>query len=85
MLINQFGCGACHSIPGIPGADGNVGPSLTRIGSRPYVAGVLRNSPGNLARWIRNPQAIVPGNAMPDMHIGDADARDIAAYLLSLN
>jgi cytochrome c2 len=85
VLISELGCGACHTIPGIAGADGNVGPSLARIGSRIYVAGVLRNSPDNLARWIQNPQAIVPGNVMPDMHIGEADAHDISAYLLSLH
>lgn len=25
-LISDYGCGSCHSIPGIAGANGNVGP-----------------------------------------------------------
>jgi cytochrome c2 len=82
--ITQFGCAACHTIPGIKGAKGNVGPPLTRFGDRTYVAGMLRNTPPNLVRWIREPQAVVPGNAMPDMGVSEADARDIAAYLYTL-
>ena len=65
-------------------ADGNVGPPLNRIGERTYIAGMLRNTPANLVRWIREPQAVVPGNAMPNMGISEAEARDIAAYLYTL-
>lgn len=83
-LITTYGCGACHTVPGVKGANGNVGPPLTRFGDRTYVAGVLRNSPSNLIRWIRDPQGVIPGNAMPDMGVTDAEARDIAAYLYTL-
>lgn len=83
-LIRQLGCGACHLIPGVSNANGNVGPPLTRFGGRTYIAGMLDNSPSNLVRWIRDPQGVVPGNAMPDMGISDAQARDIAAYLYTL-
>ena len=79
-----YGCVACHTVPGIAGANGNVGPPLTRFGSRTYIAGMLRNSPSNLMRWIRDPQGVVPGNAMPNMGVTDAEARDIAAYLYTL-
>jgi cytochrome c1 len=82
--ITEFGCAACHTIPGVKNANGNVGPPLTRIGDRTYIAGMLRNTPANLVRWIREPQAVVPGNAMPDMKISEADARDIAAYLYTI-
>jgi cytochrome c2 len=47
-------------------------------------AGVLRNTPPNLVRWLRDPQTVVPGNAMPDMHIDKLDARDAAPYLYTL-
>ena len=83
-LIVQYGCGTCHEITGIPGAYGLVGPSLDHFGRRIYIAGMLRNSPDNLIRWLQNPQAIVPGNVMPNMHISKVDADDIAAYLLTL-
>ena len=80
-LIENYGCGGCHTIRGLPGADGVVGPPLDGIADRVYVAGMLRNTPDNLEHWIRFPQSVVPGNVMPDMGINDADARDIAAYL----
>ncbi len=82
--IAQLGCAACHTIPGVKNAHGNVGPPLTRFGERTYIAGMLRNTPPNLIRWIREPQAVIPGNAMPNMGVSEVDARDIAAYLYTL-
>lgn len=82
--IEKIGCGSCHTIPGIAGARGLVGPPLTAMGRRIYIAGLLRNTPENLATWLRDPQKIVPGNAMPDMHLSDDQSRDIAAYLTTL-
>ena len=83
-LIRQIGCGSCHSIPGIPGAAGLVGPPLDNIGARTIIAGLLPNTTENMVRWIEEPQSIVPGNAMPDTGVNDHDARDIAAYLYTL-
>lgn len=83
-LIDSFGCGSCHEIPGLSGADGVVGPPLTRMGRRIYIAGVLRNTPENMMFWLQNPQLVVPGNAMPDMGISRRQARHIAAYLYTL-
>ena len=84
VLISDIGCGLCHSIPGIDRATGNVGPPLSGIGSRIYIAGVLNNTPENMVRWLRFPQKVVPGNAMPDMGLSEDQARDIAAYLRSI-
>jgi putative membrane protein len=83
-LIRQLGCGSCHMVPGIDGAAGVVGPPLIQVGRRIYIAGMLRNTPPNMVRWLRDPQTVVPGNAMPDMHIDEPDARDVAAYLYTL-
>lgn len=83
-LIAGIGCGACHAIPGIEGAEGKVGPPLEGVGERVFIAGVLPNTPENMIAWIKAPQAIVPGNAMPDLGLSDAQARDIAAYLYTL-
>jgi cytochrome c2 len=85
VLIERFGCASCHAIPGVRGSRGNVGPPLDHIGSRTFVAGMLRNNPANLVRWIRFPQGVVPGNAMPDMGVTEEQARDIAAYLYTLH
>ncbi len=80
QLIRTYGCGACHHIPHIAGANGNVGPSLERIADRVYLAGVLPNSEANLALWIREPQAIAQTTAMPDMGVSADEAAAMAAY-----
>lgn len=80
-LIGQYGCGSCHTIPGINGADGLVGPPLTHWSRRSYIAGVLPNDPDNLAFWVQHPQKVVPGVDMPEMGIKEQDAQAIAAYL----
>ncbi len=81
--ISKYGCGACHMIPGIAGAHGQVGPSLAGIGNRVYVAN-LPNEPANLMRWILNPRSINEKTAMPNVGVTRRDAGDIAAYLYSL-
>jgi cytochrome c len=84
-LISDYGCGCCHVVPGVNDADGLVGPPLTDFGRRSYIAGVLPNNADNLQHWIRDPQSVVPGNAMPDLGVSTVDARDIAAYLFTLD
>lgn len=84
-LIGEYGCGTCHTIPGIANADGQIGPPLNSIGQRVYIAGKLRNTPDNMIRWLKNPQAVAPGNVMPDMGLSSSQARDITAYLYALD
>ena len=84
QAVIAAGCGACHVIPGLPSARGAVGPPLTGIGGRVYIAGILPNSPANMVRWIRQPQSILPGNAMPDTGLDATQAGEIATYLESL-
>jgi cytochrome c len=80
-LIARYGCGSCHSIPGIPGADAVAAPPLGRFYERSYIAGQLSNTEENLVQWIQDPQAIEPGTAMPDLGVTQDEARDMAAYL----
>jgi cytochrome c len=61
-----------------------VGPPLTMFARRAYIAGQLPNEPDNLIRWIRDPQAVEPGTAMPSLGVEPAVARDMAAYLYTL-
>ena len=82
--IQRYGCGACHTVPGVDSARGLVGPPLTGIANRTYLAGQLPNNPDNMKRWIREPQSIESGSAMPDLNVTERDARDIAAYLYTL-
>lgn len=84
-IVTQSSCGACHSIPGLQQADGMVGPPLDHFARRTMIAGLLPNTPPNLIRWVRSPQAVLPGNAMPDSNLSDAQARDVAAYLYTLH
>jgi cytochrome c oxidase assembly factor CtaG/cytochrome c2 len=83
-LIDHYGCGSCHSIPGVPGATGTVGPPMDHMASRSYIAGRLPNEPASMISWLRSPQHFEPSTAMPQMGVTEADARDIAAYLYTL-
>jgi cytochrome c1 len=80
-LISRYGCGSCHAISGVHGADGLVGPSLSNFDERRTIAGRLPNTPENLTRWILDPQRIKPGDAMPNVGLDPREARDIAAFL----
>lgn len=84
LAIAEHGCGACHVIPGIPGAVSWVGPPLMEWARRSYVGGRLPNAPQNLVAFLLDPQAISPGSAMPDLALREAEALDIAAYLYTL-
>lgn len=83
-LIVSKGCGACHVIPGVQGARGLVGPPLFFFSRRTMIAGELPNTPDNLVRWIKDPKQVEPGTAMPDLGLNDQQARDVAAYLYTL-
>lgn len=84
QVMKRYGCGSCHQIPGVAGAFGKVGPSPAHFGSRTEIAGHLANDPPNLALWLRTPQAVSPGNGMPNQGVSEAEARDMSAYLYTL-
>jgi cytochrome c oxidase subunit II len=85
-LIPLKGCPACHTIPGIPGANGTIGPNLGGVASRTRIAGgaVPNNGPDDLKKWIMNPSALKPGTAMPNLGLSDDDATKIVAFLETL-
>ena len=83
-LMRAYGCGSCHTIPGVTGADATVGPNLAGIAGRAYIAGVLPNTPTNMVTWIVDPPGVDSLTAMPNLHVSAANARDIAAYLYTL-
>jgi cytochrome c len=80
-IMRRYGCGGCHTIRGLAGADGQVGPPLTGLIHRVYLGGGANNSPDNLVAWIVSPQTFAPRTAMPATGINQAEARDVAAYL----
>jgi cytochrome c2 len=81
QLIKSYGCSACHAIFGM-NTRPIVGPNLERLPEQLYIAGKLANTPPNLIHWIQHPDQVRPGTAMPNLYVGEEDARDIAAYLL---
>ena len=84
LLLQQYGCGTCHAIPGVANARGRVGPPLDAIGSRIYLAGLLPNTPQNMRLWIASPQKVKPGTAMPDQQVTEPHLSDMVAYLSAL-
>lgn len=84
VVLQTYGCGSCHVIPGVPGAVSYVGPPLDAWAERHYIAGTLLNTPDNLIDWLREPQAIEADTAMPNLGVTEQDARDMSAYLYTL-
>lgn len=84
VLLRQFACGTCHDIPGVAAAHGKVGPPLAGVARRVYLGGVAPNTPRNMAAFIRAPQEFDPRTAMPDLGVSEAHARDMVAYLYTL-
>jgi mono/diheme cytochrome c family protein len=82
-ILAEYACQSCHRIPGVTGSEVDVGRPLDALVNRHVIAGSLPNTQENLIRWIRNPQAIDPDAAMPNMGVTERDALDISAYLLS--
>ena len=80
-MFIQYGCGSCHALKNVRTATGMVGPPLDGIALRMIIAGHLANNPTNMESWIRDPQHVSPGTAMPDLNVGAQDARDITAFL----
>ena len=78
------GCPLCHTVGGTP-AMGRIGPPLTHIGSSyTLAAGTLKNTRGNLAGWIVDPQGIKPGVKMPPNDLSGSELQAILSYLTSL-
>jgi cytochrome c oxidase subunit 2 len=78
------GCPICHMVGGTR-ALSQIGPSLTHIGSAyTLAAGSLKNTRGNLAGWIVDPQGIKPGVRMPPNDLSGPELQALLSYLESL-
>jgi cytochrome c len=66
------------------GARGVVGPPLDAFSHRVYIAGKFSNRKEILERWIRDPPALAPETAMPNLGVEEQEARDMAAFLYRL-
>ena len=85
-LIGQKGCGACHIVPGLATAKGQVGPNLAGVGARKKIAAgaVSNNGVEDLAKWIENAPGLKPGTVMPKIDVTIEEATTIAKYLETL-
>jgi cytochrome c oxidase subunit 2 len=85
QLVSTGACIGCHTIQGVPAAQGKVGPNLTNFGTRTTMgAGMFDNTKEHVVAWLRDPQGVKPGNKMPNLGLSEEDASAIADYLLSL-
>lgn len=82
--IVRVGCASCHSIAGIAWPKGAVGPAIGPMADRALIAGKLPNTPGTLARFVRNAPAELPGTTMPAMPLSEQESQDVAAYLYAI-
>jgi cytochrome c len=78
-------CGSCHVIPGVPRAEGKSAPSLAGWSARRTFLNNVPNTPAELEKWLDKPSHRKPGTNMPDIALSPQDARDMTAYLFSIN
>jgi cytochrome c oxidase subunit II len=77
-------CASCHTIEGTSAA-ASIGPDLTHVASRRYIAaGLLETTRGSLAAWVADPQNLKPGNNMPAVPLTATELQALSAYLASL-
>ena len=84
IAMQQYACVSCHQVPGVVGAVHPVGPPLKGIAHRGFIGGVLPNTRENMVRWLRDPQAVAPHSAMPNLGVSMQHANDLAAYMETL-
>jgi cytochrome c oxidase subunit 2 len=85
QIFLNAGCTGCHSIGGVSSAPDQIGPNLTHVADRPYIAGgILANTAYNLGRWLENPPAVKPGVLMPDLNLTPEQNDTLVAYLQTL-
>jgi cytochrome c1 len=83
-IISAIGCGVCHTIPGVSGANGIVGTPLQAFGRRQLIAGAIPNEPAALVQWGKDAPSLVPSTGMPRLPLTKEEASDVAAYLYTL-
>ncbi len=82
LFIQQ--CASCHTVASIPQARGRVGPDLSTYATQPQIAGVIGNTPENLARYLKNPAQVKPGTAMPNLGLTDQQVANLVAFMQGL-
>lgn len=76
-LYGESFCASCHAVQNAAGnvVGGEVGPELTRIGSKV--------KPDWVQAWLRNPRVYDPRTAMPHYRFTDAQVATLSGFLLA--
>jgi len=84
QIFRDQACINCHTIVGTPGNQ-RIGPDLTHLATRRIIAGgAAENSPGNLGRWLADPNSIKPASHMPNFQFDESEVAALVAYLETL-
>ncbi len=83
-LFISKACTGCHTIQGIPEAQGKVGPELTHQASNPLIVDVFPNTEENLKKYLKDPAAAKPGALMPNQYLTDSELEALVAFLRTL-
>ncbi|MEO7110818.1 MAG: cytochrome c oxidase subunit II [Polyangiaceae bacterium] len=83
-VFQEKTCINCHAVAG-SAHDARVAPSLTHLAERKTLgAGVIGNTPADLAHWLRDPQGVKQGCHMPNLNLTDPEVNDLVTYLETL-
>lgn len=91
-LMEIRACASCHTFTGVP-AFASAAPAKADDKALPAAIALApdlrfarqRLRPAALLAWVTSPKNIKPDTAMPDFNLPPADARDIAAYILTVD
>jgi mono/diheme cytochrome c family protein len=86
-LVVENGCLGCHKYRG---RGGKLGPDITYVGDKTAHGFDFKHVHGEhtVENWLfahfKSPTAVVPNTLMPDLKLSDHEARNLAAYMISL-
>ena len=83
-IFTSKACTGCHTIQGIPEAQGKVGPELTHWAGNSLIADTIPNTDENLRKWLKDPPVVKPGTLMPNQNLTDSEIDALIAFLRTL-
>lgn len=91
QLMETKGCGTCHTMTGVAKIEASNPPSLDakefeRAHKLAPDLRVTRDrmSPAKLVAWLKDPKSVKSDSAMPKIALSDAEVKDLAGYLYTV-
>lgn len=84
QLFQDKSCIGCHAV----GNEGSrLAPNLSNFADRTRIAGILDHNEQNLKDWLKDPEAIKPGNTMAGTYgkLTDEEIDALTEYLMGLS